>query len=130
MYTLSIMQYVTDIPELLEQWHHTKNTDDPSKISLCSDKKVWWKCPIADDHEWQTRTADRTKGIKERGIRGCPYCVGQRVCKSNCLATVFPEIASQWHPTRNGILQPSDFTFGSNKKAWWKCLSNPRANRK
>jgi len=32
-----------------------------------------------------------------------------------------PEIAAQWHPTKNGDLRPSDVTAGSNKKVWWLC---------
>ena len=41
--------------------------------------------------------------------------------KSNCLSTLNPEIAKQWHPTKNGILTPYDFTASSGKKVWWKC---------
>ena len=32
-----------------------------------------------------------------------------------------PEIASQWHPTRNGSVRPSDIVAGTRKKYWWKC---------
>ena len=33
-----------------------------------------------------------------------------------------PELAAQWHPTKNGGLTPADVTFGSSKfKVWWKC---------
>ena len=37
----------------------------------------------------------------------------------NNLATVNPELAKQWHPTKNGELTPLDVTAGSNKKVWW-----------
>ena len=37
------------------------------------------------------------------------------------LAETNPELAEQWHPTKNGDLTPFDFTAGSNKKVWWKC---------
>jgi hypothetical protein len=39
----------------------------------------------------------------------------------NCLQTVNPELAKQWHPTKNGGLTPNDVTKGSNKKVWWYC---------
>ena len=39
----------------------------------------------------------------------------------NDLATVNPIIASQWHPTKNGLLTPNDVTLNSNKKVWWIC---------
>jgi len=52
---------------------------------------------------------------------GCPYCSGHQVGLSNCLATKNPELAKEWHPTKNGKLTPWDITCGSNKKVWWKC---------
>jgi len=32
-----------------------------------------------------------------------------------------PELAKQWHPTKNGDLLPKDVTHGSGKKVWWLC---------
>ena len=37
------------------------------------------------------------------------------------LAETHPEIAKQWHPTKNGDLSPCQFTHGTHKKVWWKC---------
>ena len=37
------------------------------------------------------------------------------------LAETHPEVAKQWHPTKNGDLIPNNVTPGSNKKVWWKC---------
>ncbi|WP_049945836.1 MULTISPECIES: zinc-ribbon domain-containing protein [unclassified Butyrivibrio] len=37
----------------------------------------------------------------------------------NDLATVAPDVAEQWHPTKNGNLLPSEVAAGSNKKVWW-----------
>ena len=34
---------------------------------------------------------------------------------------LFPEIAKEWHPTKNDNLNPFDFSKGSDKKVWWKC---------
>lgn len=41
----------------------------------------------------------------------------------NDLATVNPDLAAEWHPTKNGPLLPSQVTYGSSKKVWWlgKC---------
>jgi hypothetical protein len=39
----------------------------------------------------------------------------------NDLATKFPNLISEWHPTKNGDLTPEGVTSGSNKKAWWFC---------
>lgn len=60
------------------------------------------------------------------GDQNCPVCVGRQVGLSNCLATKNPELAKEWHPTKNGNLTPYDVTCGSHKKVWWKCSKNPK----
>ena len=37
------------------------------------------------------------------------------------LAETHPDIAGQWHPTKNGDLRPCDVKAGSHKKVWWLC---------
>lgn len=37
------------------------------------------------------------------------------------LAETHPEVAKQWHPTKNEDLTPFNVTSGSGKKVWWKC---------
>ncbi|MFD4231381.1 zinc-ribbon domain-containing protein [Streptomyces sp. NPDC058545] len=37
----------------------------------------------------------------------------------NDLATRFPEVAREWHPTRNGDLHPDHIAPKSNRKVWW-----------
>jgi hypothetical protein len=32
-----------------------------------------------------------------------------------------PELARQWHPTKNGTLGPKDVTPGSRREVWWLC---------
>ena len=32
-----------------------------------------------------------------------------------------PELAKEWHPTKNGKLTPNDVTPGSGRKVWWIC---------
>ena len=58
--------------------------------------------------------------------KGCPYCAGVKVGQSNCLATKNPELAKEWHPTKNGNLTPYDVTCGSGKDVWWQCNKNPK----
>lgn len=52
---------------------------------------------------------------------GCPYCSGRFVTDNNCLEILYPEIANEWHPSKNKNLKPSDVSYGSNKKVWWEC---------
>src|SRR6516165_5180054 len=101
-------------PELAAQWHPTRNGSlTPYDVSVGSDRKVWWKCRAADDHEWESTIANRVGG------RGCGCCRGLVVVLSNCLVTTHPELAEQWHPTKNGSLTPYDVVAGFQRKVWW-----------
>ena len=103
-------------PEMAKQWHPTKNGKlTPLDVGIGSAKKVWWKCPEGEDHEWQAQIASRHLGS------GCPVCANKLIVKSNSLATLNPEIAKQWHPTKNGKLTTLNISPGSHKKVWWKC---------
>lgn len=105
----------TQYPELAKQWHPTKNENlKPSEIFSHSNKKVWWLC--SKGHSFLQAVHNRTEGQK------CPYCSSRKLLPSfNDLATKNPELASEWHPTRNKDLIPSDVMPGSNKKVWWLC---------
>ena len=103
-------------PEIAEQWHPTKNGDlTANDVREFSNINVWWKCPKGDDHEWRAEIANRSNGA------GCNICSGHKVVKSNCLATTHPDLAMEWHPTKNGELTPLNFTAGSDQRIWWKC---------
>ena len=39
----------------------------------------------------------------------------------NDLLTLRPDIAAEWHPTKNGDLTPADISRASNTKVWWRC---------
>jgi Probable Zinc-ribbon domain/PilZ domain len=43
------------------------------------------------------------------------------VSESYNLYVLRPDLAKEWHPTRNGSLGPKDVTPGSRKKVWWLC---------
>jgi len=104
-------------PDVAAQWHPTKNGDVlPKHVVAGSGKKFWWKCPVADDHEWDATSNDRTGGGA-----GCACCRGLKVSVTNNLAALFPDVAAQWHPTKNGDVLPDQVVAGSNKKFWWKC---------
>ena len=108
----------TTHPELMREWHPTLNGElDPSKLGAGMTKKVWWKCPAGDDHEWEAPIIRRTR---ERQV-GCPVCAGKKVVPSRSLATTHPDIADEWHATMNGSLTPDQILAGSTKKVWWQC---------
>lgn len=103
-------------PNLAKEWNHERNNGlTPSDVLPNSEIRAWWKCQ--NGHEWQAMIGNRTKG------QGCPYCSGKKVLRGfNDLQTVIPDLAREWHPTKNINLKPCDVTRGSNKKVWWKCL--------
>ena len=101
-------------PKIAKEWHPTKNNNlKPEDVTKRSGKKVWWKC--IKGHEWKTVIFIRTNG------GNCPFCSGKKVSKENNLKFLFPEIAKEWHPTKNNNLKPEDVTKSSSKKIWWKC---------
>lgn len=101
--------------KLALEWHPTKNGRlSPTDVTSGSSRVVWWQCK--KNHEWKATVASRSCGS------GCPFCSSHKVCKDNCLATVNPKLAQEWHPTKNGKLTPHDITPGSSsKKVWWLC---------
>lgn len=46
-------------------WRKKRSAPQPTLVAGTG-KKLWWKCPVANDHEWQTTGAHRVSG------RGCP----------------------------------------------------------
>ena len=107
-----------DKQDLLDEWDYEKNGNlTPCNTSYGSAKKVWWvgKC----GHKWDTTVNNRTSVAKSGN---CPYCSNQKLLKGfNDLATRFPEVALEWHPTKNGELKPCDIMSKVDKKFWWRC---------
>lgn len=101
-------------PELMKEWHPKKNESiDPWSLGIGSATKVWWLC--AEGHEWPTLLKSRAKEDN-----GCPQCTGRVASEKNSLATVFPEIAAEWHPTKNDKT-PREVTSKNHYRAWWLC---------
>jgi len=102
--------------DFLFEWDYEKNRElNPQSIARGSDKKVWWKCQ--QGHEWIAQINIRTKYGSS-----CPVCSGHALIKGvNDLQSKYPDIAKEWHPTKNGNLLPNDVKSTSNIKIWWLC---------
>lgn len=101
--------------EIAKYWDHQKNNDvDFTKFTHGSNIKFWFKCPDGYDHEWFTKINKITLGSY------CPFCIGRRVCYSNSVAGVNPEVAKEWHPYKNNK-NASEVVAGSSYRAWWVC---------
>jgi len=112
-------------PDLLDEWHPSLNVDlDPFTIAAGSERRVWWRCSNGDcRREWQAVVGDRAK----RGL-GCPACGYRRGGERRALAdtdrwfgTLYPHLLAEWHPTRNGGLDPYTIKPGSERRLWWRC---------
>ena len=113
----------TTHPNLVSEWHPTRNGDlTPEQISANSNKLVWWILPYDDpktgrhhDFEWPAKVINRAK----KG-NGCPYLCNKAAWPGfNDLTTTHPTLATEWHPTKNGVCTPDQVTAGSGKSVWW-----------
>ena len=113
-------------PEVLAEWDYEKNNKKgiyPSEISYMSDKKVWWKMNYVDPETNKKFVFEWEASPYNKVINGhmCPYLCGQKVHPEfNSLAAKYPEIAKEWHPTKNGDVLPTQVSSGTQKKYWWK----------
>lgn len=103
-------------PLLLAEWNYERNEFGPENYLPGSNESVYWTCQTCG-HVWKAKISNRTK-LK----RGCPSCSNNvAVAGKNDLATTHPEIAKEWHSTRNEKLTPQQVLAGSAKKIWWQC---------
>lgn len=109
--------FATTHPEIAAELHPTKNENlDPSTIFAGSKTRLWWLCPDKS-HAYDMNLNERTSNKQN-----CPYCSHTRVLVGETdLGTTHPVVAAEWHPTKNGLLFPSQVFAGSSNRYWWKC---------
>ncbi len=105
----------TTHPELAAEWDYEKNAGlIPEEVTAGKDMKAWWRCPRG--HSWEAFIYSRKAGS------GCPVCSGNTLLPGfNDLATVKPELVSEWDYDRNTDMTPDTVSAGTSRKAWWKC---------
>ncbi len=106
--------YISDIPHLLAEYSD-RNELPADEVRVGTNKKFQWMCATCR-YQWEATAANR---VGRRS--GCPACAGHVATSTNCLAVTHPELAKEFHPTRNSPLTPSDIVAGTGKKLWWKC---------
>jgi hypothetical protein len=105
------LPFVADIPELLVQWHTTRNAGlDPKTLSIGSGRVAWWRCEHG--HELESRICVRAKAR-------CGACAGRRAAPGSNVADCHPDLAAEWDPGNE--LEPDDVPPGSNKVVRWRC---------
>lgn len=68
---------------------------------------------------WGRMDAWREDGMEVSGPREIPG----RIDASNQLKALFPQLAAEWHPTRNAGIKPYEFAPTSNELVWWRDAS-------
>lgn len=102
-------------PEIAAEWDYELNEKGPEEYAPHSNAVVNWIC--IKKHKWKARINNRVSKHT-----GCPYCEGIRpITGENDFEFLYPIIASEWHPTRNGNAKPNQFFPKSNKSVWWLC---------
>lgn len=117
---------VTTHPDLVKEWHPTLNGDlKPEMFTEGSGQIIVWLQSYDDPttgkhHDFVWKTSIKNRAVNGSGNPYLPTCTNPKVWKGyNDLATIHPELAVQWHPTKNGNLTPEMVTAGSHKKVWW-----------
>ncbi|WP_373427716.1 zinc-ribbon domain-containing protein [Arthrobacter sp. B2I5] len=115
----------TTHPELAKLWDSESNRKTPQQISAGNAKdRINWRC--AQGHRF-VRTPVR---LVSSGGR-CNICTGRTLLTGfNDLATKRPDVAAQWHHTRNGTLTPDQVLAGSDTKVWWVCPNRHEFERR
>ena len=98
-------------PSFAKYWDYEKNVISPADVTYGSNKKYWFKCQ--NKHEFE----DSPKFLTRRNT----FC---RICEfeENRLDRKYPNIIKIWDSEKNNE-PPSNFTYGTHKKAWFKCTN-------
>ena len=119
---------IADVPELLAAWDDSTPPQLVPVVEGTSSDSGWgpysrgfqpgaiyrFRCP-AGHHPRLSPTTFLE--------RGCPSCRGNSTRDRNIQtdeSRLSPEIASQWHPTRNGAWTAAQASPDSRRLAWWR----------
>ena len=110
---------VARYPHLNDERDYKKNVPlKPDQFGVGSDFSVWWKC--AKGHSWNAVISSRAN----QRLVGCPYCKRRRPTKTNNLKATQPDIAKEWHESKNCGRSPEQFLPQSSQKVWWRCAKH------
>ena len=56
---MTVKKYLSEYPELVKEWHPTKNGNfTPEDFTHASNKRAWWLCP--NNHRYDSIIENRT----------------------------------------------------------------------
>ena len=109
-------------PEIAEQWDYELNgSATPFDVFAFSNKYYNWVYPYDDPKtgkhwvfKWREKVSNRVN------FPTCPFIINRALRVGfNDFATLYPELAKEWHPTKNGNLTPSDVCGAPYLNVWW-----------
>lgn len=108
---------IAEVPELAEAWDEPEL--DPWTVPVLGDRRRYhFRCPEGHKrHDWPEMFLKRQ----------CPACRSNETRKKNLAKAkadpfstrLKPEIASQWHPTKNDGLSMATISPNSKREVWW-----------
>jgi hypothetical protein len=103
-------------PEIAALWHPVDNGDLlPIHVTHGSREEVVWLC--SQGHAWKGRVDRKVAGYK------CGPCSHRELRAGvNDIATLHPLLASEWHPWRNDLKNPTEVMPGT-APYWWRCAA-------
>ena len=108
-----------EYPLLKQELDLNKNSYESLKdVSAGSSQPIYWICN--QGHSYDMPAVNKPKS------KGCPYCTNKRVLvgfndlETWCKKNNRHQILDDWDYKKNSF-SPSEITYGSNKKAWFKC---------
>ena len=112
----SIGQFIIDNygQDYLERIWSDKNDKHYFDISSGGATKFWIRClnnPTHPDYD--------ISGYNFKVSHKCPYCLGQRICETNSLGYIHPEVVDLW--SEKNEKSPFDYTSNSGAYVWFKC---------
>lgn len=103
-------------------WNPLNNSGiRPEDLTSGSHQVVVWTCHKCG-RRWSCQVRNRIQGTGctcDAMARKTASLRKKLVARDGSLAEHRPDLAAQWHPTKNGDLSPWDVTCSSTYAAWW-----------
>jgi hypothetical protein len=104
----------TTRPDVARYWVPFEGEPTPSQVTAGSGALMHWACTNGEQHTYPRMAAKRCTNDR------CPICTHHLLeVGFNDLATLYPSLATEWHPTLNGTTP--DHVMPGNKPRWWLC---------
>ena len=111
-----------EVPALAAEWHTERNAPlTPEQVAAKSRRKAGGNAQSAAMCGKPEYTAAQAVTDAEPAPTDSGRSTSAHAEPGQSLAERDPEIAAQWHPSRNGALRASDVTANSGQTVWWLC---------